>query len=63
MDSVSSLSPLLSASAGASSLLRAGTENIAVTATLLKQATNADKQMLQELLPEPPHNGRLNIRA
>jgi hypothetical protein len=40
-----------------------GVEGMAVGATLLKQATNMDKSLVQELLPEPPHNGRVNIRA
>jgi hypothetical protein len=62
MSSVSSTSSLLSNGAVLGSLLKASSENIAVGAALLKQASNADKQMVQELLP-PPSSGRLDIRA
>ncbi len=63
MSSGSSLSPLLGSSAVTGSILKAASENIAVGATLLKRTSDADKQLVQELLPPPPHNGQLDIRA
>ncbi len=63
MGSISSMSPLLGNGVVLGSLLKTSSENIAVGAALLKQASNADKHMVQDLLPPPPPSGRLDIRA
>lgn len=63
MPSGASLTPLMGSSAIMGSILKATSENIEVSATLLKKVANVDKQMVQELLAPPPHNGQLDIRA
>ncbi len=44
------------------SLLRAADDNTGVAASLLKKALNADKDVVNTLLPAAPHGG-LEIRA
>ncbi|MCX6381313.1 MAG: hypothetical protein NT023_17865 [Armatimonadetes bacterium] len=45
-------------------ILASMSDNLAVGSLLLKKTANAEKAMVQELLPPPPpHNGRLDVSA
>ena len=59
MDSIS-----LSSVATTSAVLRGADQNTAVAATLLKKIDQADKNLVNTLLPPPPPTvGRLDISA
>lgn len=46
------------------SLLASLSNNLAVGSLLLKKTANAEKEMVQALLPPPPpHNGKLDLSA
>ena len=46
-----------------SSLLRSADQNTEVAVSLLKKATDADKNLVNTLLPADGPNGRLDVKA
>jgi hypothetical protein len=59
MDGIGSIS---NTSVAEAMLLRADDEKTAQALTVLKKAMNADRSMIETLLPPPPQ-GRLDIKA
>ena len=61
---MAAISSLQSASAGLlAGLVNAADQSPAVAAKLLKKATDADKDLVNTLLPVPPPPGSVDIRA